>query len=278
MRQLFFFFLTLTSMMILSKTICAQEEYERAAEQRSEWTFKFQQLETELRIADLIGDDTMKESINKEYKKLEPEVIKFMEKYPLRYFQEIGPEKIIRVEQIEADVKTKHRNEIYRMEKIDSLLNSYENIKKQLGKVAGAYQRKYDIIVNIISATKSDPTFWEKERQCIENIINLRAEVSSNNAVYEVLDSFDSNSLIKFQEIHRLLDSAVENLKKKSYQYSALRNNDNFKNWYAQFNSSKENIINKQIEYNELYNSFILSVKKILPEYKFISRPLFSLD
>lgn len=267
-----FIYLFVFSLPMLSS---AQEEYIKATEQKAKLNFNIEKLKIEYIIASLNEDKSKQDFIMNESQKAYLELERFKEIYPDRYFSEIGPEKIIRVQQIEADFKTKHRAEIYKWEKIKNLENKFNDICIQWGKIENALQRKNDIIPNLIYATKSDADFWGAERSSITNMIQIRYQVTTSVIYQKSFKSVNSNTLKEYQDLIRSLDTAIENFIGISSKYPLLRNNDDFKNWKSQFIDNKTKIVTEQKRYNEMIRSYKVLIEELKPEYNFTIKPLF---
>lgn len=256
----------------------AQVEYIKATEQKARLNFNIEKLDIEYIIASLNEDYSKKDLISNESQKAYLELQKFKEIYPDRYFSEIGPEKIIHVQQIEADFRTKHRNEIYNWEKIKRLSNKFNDITIQFEEVSNAIQTKSDIIPNIIYITKSDADFWRNESSCMTNLIKIRAQLTSSDISQKSFKAVNSNSMKEYEDIIRSFDTAIENFIKISYEYPILQNNDKFKNLKSQLIQNKSKIVTEQKKYNEMIRSYKVLTDELKPEYNFTIKPLFSIN
>lgn len=254
----------------------AQEDYEKITEKKAQLEFNLKQIENEKKIAILLEDDRKYNMI--ESGKAYMELMEFRKLYPDRYFTELGPEKTIHAQQIEADFKTKHRAEIYKWDNIKIIERKYNDIIFQWVSVGNALQKKSDLIPNLISATKCDVNFWDYEKSSFSKMIEIRAKITSSDIFSKSFKSLNDSSLKTYQDLVNSFDIAFENFLEVTNKYPILQKNNDFQNWKSQFIENKKNIVTEERKYNEMIYSYKNLINQLCPELNLPIKPQFKIN
>jgi LemA protein len=129
-------------------------------------------------------------------------------------------------------------------------------VKAQVGNVQGAYQRRSDLIPNLVNTVKGAANF---EKSTLEGVIEARAKATS---VQLNADQLTPENIQKFQAAQSQLSAGLGRLLAVSENYPELKANANFQELQAQIEGT-ENRIN--VERNKLnavtndYNTFTRS-------------------
>lgn len=133
-----------------------------------------------------------------------------------------------------------------------------ENVKAAWAEVSNQYQRRADLIPNLVSTVKGAADF---ERQTLESVINARAKATSMKLTPELLD--DPQAFNRFVEAQGQLSSALSRLFAVAENYPTLKANENFRDLQAQLEGTENRItvargryIDTVREYNTLVRSF----------------------
>jgi LemA protein len=133
-----------------------------------------------------------------------------------------------------------------------------EAVKAAWGEVSNQYQRRADLVPNLVATVKGAADF---ERQTLEAVINARAKATSIQATPELVD--DPEAFKKFEAAQGELSSALSRLLVTVERYPELKANANFRDLQAQLEGTENRIavargryIEAVAEYNKLVRFF----------------------
>jgi LemA protein len=133
-----------------------------------------------------------------------------------------------------------------------------EQVKGSWAEVLNQYQRRADLIPNIVSTVKGEANF---EQETLTKVIEARAKATSIQATPELVN--DPAAFQKFQEAQGQLTGALSRLMVVSEQYPNLKANQAFQDLRVQLEGTENRITvarNRYIktvqEYNVLARSF----------------------
>lgn len=134
------------------------------------------------------------------------------------------------------------------------MVSSDENIGAAWSQVENQYQRRSDLIPNLVNTVKG---YASHESSTLESVIAARAKATQVNINAENLNE---ESLAKFQQAQGDLSSALGRLMVVSEQYPNLKANENFMQLQAQLEGTENRISTERMRFNEAvrnYNSYI---------------------
>lgn len=153
-----------------------------------------------------------------------------------------------------------------------------EQVKSAWSEVINQYQRRADLIPNLVNAVKG---FAAQEQTVLLGVTNARARVGSIQATPELLN--DPEAFAKFQSAQRELSGALSRLLVVSENYPQLKSDANFRDLQAQLEGTENRIAvarNRYIkavqEYNVTVRSFPSNLTAMVFGYK--TKPNFSVD
>jgi LemA protein len=129
-----------------------------------------------------------------------------------------------------------------------------EGIAGSWGQVENVYQRRGDLIPNLVNTVKG---YASHERETLEGVIEARAKATSTTIDASKLDA---NSIQQFQAAQDGLSSALSKLMVVVERYPDLKANQNFLDLQAQLEGTENRIAVERKKFNEAvqgYNSFI---------------------
>jgi len=141
----------------------------------------------------------------------------------------------------------------------NKMVQKDEGVKSQWGTVESAYQRRMDLIPNLVNTVKGYADF---EKTTLTQVIEARAkatQVSINP------DKLDAQSMKQFQAAQGELSGALSRLLVTVEQYPNLKANENFLDLQKQLEGTENRIAVERRKFNEMvqdYNSFIRSFPK----------------
>ena len=133
-----------------------------------------------------------------------------------------------------------------------------EAVKAAWAEVSNQYQRRADLIPNLVATVKGAADF---ERETLEAVISARARATSIQATPELVD--DPEAFRRFEQAQGELSSALSRLLVTVERYPDLKANQNFRDLQAQLEGTENRIavargryIEQVAEYNKLVRFF----------------------
>jgi LemA protein len=139
----------------------------------------------------------------------------------------------------------------------NQLQSSDEQIKANWAEVLNQYQRRADLVPNLVNTVKG---FAKQERQVLTQVTNARARVGSIQATPSLIE--DEQALAKFQQAQEQLTGALSRLLAVSENYPQLRSSSLFRDLQAQLEGTENRITvarNRYIEAVQEYNVTVRS-------------------
>jgi LemA protein len=136
----------------------------------------------------------------------------------------------------------------------NGLVSSEENVNKKWADVQGAYQRRADLIPNLVSTVKGYAKF---EQETLIKVIEQRAAATKPTINLDAT-RLDANTLAQFQKTQDELGSALSRLLVTVEKYPDLKANQNFLQLQAQLEGTENRINVERRNFNEavqLFNS-----------------------
>jgi LemA protein len=138
----------------------------------------------------------------------------------------------------------------------NSMVKMDENIKGKWGEVQTQYQRRADLIPNLVATVKGQANF---EQKTLTDVTEARAKATS---IQVDPTKLTPETIQKFQQAQGQLSTALGRLMVASENYPTLRSNDAFNTLQAQLEGTENRIGIARKDFNEAvqaYNSKIRS-------------------
>jgi LemA protein len=156
--------------------------------------------------------------------------------------------------------------------------SSDEQIKSSWSEVVNQYQRRADLIPNLVNTVKG---FAAQEKDVLLGVTNARARVGSIQATPELLNN--PEAFAKFQAAQGELSGALSRLLAVSENYPQLKSDALFRDLQAQLASTEDRItaarntyIKSIQEYNIAVRSFPANLTAMMFGYK--AKPNFTVE
>ncbi|MCX6306717.1 MAG: LemA family protein [Bacteroidetes bacterium] len=136
----------------------------------------------------------------------------------------------------------------------NSLVTREEGVNQAWGNVENVYQRRLDLIPNLVNTVKGVANF---EQQTLTAVIEARAKATS---VQINPKNLDEGSLQKFQEAQNGVSSAIGRLMVVVEKYPELKATQNFSELQAQLEGTENRISVERMKFNEsaqAYNTYL---------------------
>jgi len=136
----------------------------------------------------------------------------------------------------------------------NKMVNLEEKVKAQWAQVQNVYQRRADLIPNLVNTVKGAANF---EKETLTQVIEARAKATSVNVDASKLTP---ETFRQFQEAQDNLTGALSRLMVVVEKYPELKANQNFLELQAQLEGTENRITVERQKYNDAvmeYNAFI---------------------
>jgi len=131
-----------------------------------------------------------------------------------------------------------------------------EGVSSQWSQVENVYQRRSDLIPNLVNTVKGYATH---ERETLEGVIEARAKATQ---VTVDPSKLDAASIKNFQETQGGLTSALGRLMVVMEQYPNLKADQNFRDLQAQLEGTENRIAVERGRFNETAQNFNIYIRK----------------
>ncbi|MGQ9643434.1 MAG: LemA family protein [Ignavibacterium sp.] len=139
----------------------------------------------------------------------------------------------------------------------NNLVAAEQNVLKQWSQVENQYQRRADLIPNLVNTVKGYANF---EKEVLTQVTEARARVGQFNVTPEVLN--DPQAFEKFQSVQGDLSSALSRLLAVVENYPELKANENFLQLQAQLEGTENRISVERKRFNETVQEYNTMIKR----------------
>ena len=134
------------------------------------------------------------------------------------------------------------------------MVSAQEAVTTEWSNVESQYQRRADLIPNLVATVKGYATH---ESETLENVVNARAKATQTTVD---IDNFSREEFEKYQEAQGELNSALGRLMMITENYPDLKANQNFRDLQEQLEGTENRIQVARQSYNNTaraYNTLI---------------------
>lgn len=139
----------------------------------------------------------------------------------------------------------------------NNMVSLDQEVIKQWSQVENQYQRRADLIPNLVNTVKGYADF---EKEVLTKVTEARARVSQFNITPELLN--DPQAFAKFQSLQGELSGALSRLLVTVENYPQLKANENFLQLQAQLEGSENRISVERKKFNEVVQSYNTTIKR----------------
>lgn len=139
---------------------------------------------------------------------------------------------------------------------INSVPTAEEKVNAQWGNVQGAYQRRADLVPNLVATAKAAAA---SETQILTNVTNARAAATSINVRTE--DLSDPATFERFQNAQNQLTQALGQLRTVVENYPTLQSQARFADLMAQLEGTENRINVERVRYNEAVQEYNTTIR-----------------
>lgn len=138
----------------------------------------------------------------------------------------------------------------------NSAVQKEEDAKTAWSQVENAYQRRNDLIPNLVNTVKGAADF---ERGTLTDVIEARAKATSINVD---ADNLNEQQLEQFQQAQQGVSSALSRLLVTVERYPELRATQNFQQLQSQLEGTENRINVERNRYNETVNDYNIYIRQ----------------
>lgn len=131
-----------------------------------------------------------------------------------------------------------------------------ENVKTAWSQVENQYQRRADLIPNLVNTVKG---YASHEQSTLEGVVNARAKATSTTI--DPANLTEAN-MKQFQEAQSELSGALSRLMMVVERYPELKANQNFSELQAQLEGTENRISTERKRFNEVAQTYNIYVRK----------------
>ena len=134
---------------------------------------------------------------------------------------------------------------------INSVPTADENVKAKWADVQADYQRRADLIPNLVATVKGSV---QGEDKILTDVINARAKATSINVTAD--DLSDANKMQQFQQAQGNLNGSLSRLLANVEAYPQLKSQDNFQTLMSQLEGTENRVTIAIRDYNQAVQAY----------------------
>jgi LemA protein len=138
----------------------------------------------------------------------------------------------------------------------NTMQRNEEVVKAAWGDVEATYQRRNDLIPNLVEVVKA---YAKHERETLQAVTEARAKVGSIQVSKDIIN--DPRAIAQFQEAQASMSSALSRLMVVVERYPDLKANQNFKDLQHQLEGTENRINVARTRYNKAVQEFNTSIR-----------------
>ncbi len=131
-----------------------------------------------------------------------------------------------------------------------------EAVKAAWGDVEASYQRRTDLIPNLVEVVKA---YAKHEKETLTQVTEARAKVGSIQMSKDMINN--PQALEQFQQAQGALSSALQRLMVVVEKYPDLKANQNFQDLQHQLEGTENRINVARVRYNKAVETFNVSIR-----------------
>lgn len=137
----------------------------------------------------------------------------------------------------------------------NSLVKNEEGVKSAWSQVENVYQRRADLIPNLVATVKGYATH---ESATLEGVVEARAKATQMTVN---VDDLSEEKIAEFQKAQGELGSALGRLMAITEAYPDLKANENFRDLQAQLEGTENRIAVERKSYNQVAQEYNTSIR-----------------
>ena len=139
----------------------------------------------------------------------------------------------------------------------NGLVSKEEGVESAWAQVENQYQRRSDLIPNLVNTVKGAANF---EQETLTAVTNARSNASSINIT--AADLSDPAKIAQFQQAQSQLSGALSRMLLTVEKYPELKANSNFRDLQAQLEGTENRIATERKRFNDIAQAYNTAVRK----------------
>ncbi len=169
---------------------------------------------------------------------------------------------------------------MYAISTYNGMVSADEGVNKAWGTVQADYQRRYDLIPNLVNVVKGYATH---EEETLTKVIEARNKATQMTLQVDSMGNFDEEYMKKFKAAQAELSGSLSRLMAITEAYPELKANENFLDLQAQLEGTENRIKESRVKYNETVEKYNKKVRKfpgnlLAGMFGFEPKPMFTAD
>ncbi|MBI5645808.1 MAG: LemA family protein [Ignavibacteriae bacterium] len=140
----------------------------------------------------------------------------------------------------------------------NGLVSSQENVTAKWSQVENVYQRRLDLIPNLVETVKG---YAKQESSVLTEVTEMRSRVGQMNVSKEILD--DPAAFSRFEQAQSQLGGALSRLLAVTENYPDLKSNQNFLALQSQLEGTENRIAVERKRFIEAAQEYNTRIKRI---------------
>lgn len=138
----------------------------------------------------------------------------------------------------------------------NGMVTMQENVSAQWSNVENQYQRRLDLIPNLVNTVKG---YAEHEQNTLNRVVEARAKATQMQIN---LDNLDEATMKKLNAVQGELSTALSRLMAISENYPDLKANENFRDLQAQIEGTENRIAVERRRFNNTARAYNTSIRQ----------------
>ena len=138
----------------------------------------------------------------------------------------------------------------------NGMVTMQENVSAQWSNVENQYQRRLDLIPNLVNTVKG---YAEHEQNTLNGVVEARAKATQMQIN---LDNLDEATMKKLNAVQGELSTALSRLMAISENYPNLKANENFRDLQAQVEGTENRIAVERRKFNDTARAYNTSIRQ----------------
>lgn len=145
---------------------------------------------------------------------------------------------------------------LWGVSKYNSFVKTEEKMTQAWSQVENVYQRRMDLIPNLIAVVKSYANY---ENKTLVDIVEARATQATTAKINP--ESMTQEQLSDFENTQQLLENAVNDVIVSVENYPDLKAVESYQTFLAQYEGSENRILVERKRYNEMVQDYNKSIR-----------------